>query len=88
MNAVWHGAAPAAEGLGAADESRIGAVILGLDLAASYARSAGESAWRGEIDALERDLRRLRRQVVAVIANFKMLEAFSAKADTETPHVL
>ena len=57
MNAIWHGAAPAAEGVSRADEWRTEAIILGRDLTASYAGSAPEAAWRGELDALENDQR-------------------------------
>ena len=78
MNAIGHGGAPAAECVSNADEVRIEAIILGLDLASSYARSGAEAAWRGEIEPLESDLRRLREQVVAVITNFKELEALRA----------
>ena len=81
MNAVGHGEAPAAECLSGGDEARIEAIILSLDLAASYARSAAESAWRGEIKALENDLRRLRDQVIATIANFKKISVVDAGPD-------
>jgi hypothetical protein len=77
MNAIGHGVAPAAECVSVADEARIKAIILGLDLASSYARSGAEAAWHGEIEPLESDLRRLREQVVAV-TNFKKLEALRA----------
>jgi hypothetical protein len=75
VNADEHGAAPAAECVSHAGETRIEAIILGLDPTASYARSAAEAAWRGEIDALETGLRRLRVQGVSVVANFKRLDA-------------
>ena len=65
MNAAWRGTAPAAKCLSDADEARIDAIALGLDLTASNARSAAEAAWPGEIDGLESDLRRLRDQLAA-----------------------
>jgi hypothetical protein len=88
MNADGHGEAPASKGLSDSDEALIEAIILGCDLAGSYARSAAESAWRGEIDVLESDLRRLRDQVVAVITNFKKLEALRAKPNKDARHAL
>jgi hypothetical protein len=81
MNADGHGAAPASEGLSDSDEALIEAIILGCDLVGSYARSAAESAWRAEIKALENDLRRLRDQVIATIANFKKISVVNAGPD-------
>jgi hypothetical protein len=85
MNAIWHGAARAAEGVSRVDESRTEAIILGLDLTASYAGSAPEAAWRGGLDALENDQRPPRDQLVAVIANFRKLEPLRAQSGEGAP---
>jgi hypothetical protein len=48
-------------------------VVETVDLAASYARSASEAAWRGDRMTLEVHLRQLRLCVIAAIQTFKEL---------------
>lgn len=46
-------------------------IVEHSELAASYARSAGEAAWRGDHRTLEMHLRQLRLTLIAVLQTFK-----------------
>jgi hypothetical protein len=50
-------------------------IIDAASLAESYARSACEAAWRGDLLTVEVSLRQLRLCVMAAIASFKSIDA-------------
>jgi hypothetical protein len=55
------------------DSLRYDLIAEAMDLAASYARSAAEAAWRADQLTLEVHLKQLRLSVLAGIETFKLL---------------
>jgi hypothetical protein len=56
-----------------ADDLRLEMIVETSELAASYARSAAEAAWRGDRLELDVHLQRLRLSTIAAIQTFKEL---------------
>ena len=70
MNAL----APTAEAQRATEEMTIDSLAETLDLAASYARSAAECAWRGDHGLLRRHLIQSSRAMTEALLTFAALE--------------
>jgi hypothetical protein len=63
-------APPSPAAIGMANDLCYDFIVQNCELAASYARSAGEAAWRGDRQTLGTHLRQLRLVVIALLQSY------------------
>jgi hypothetical protein len=66
---------PSPAAISAARDLAFESIIDAASLAVSYARSAGEASWRGDLLTVEVSLRQLRLCVIAAVASFESVDA-------------
>jgi hypothetical protein len=72
-------APPSAAAIGAANDLCCEFLVEHCELAESYARSAGEAAWRGDRQTIGTHLRQLRLVVIALLQTFKEIADVAAQ---------
>ena len=65
------------------DEILLGSITNMADLAASFARSAGECAWRGDLDCTEFHLHEARNAITGALMTFDALKKIPARTERE-----
>jgi hypothetical protein len=69
------GQPPSSAAIGLCDRLRLELISETMDLAASYASSASQAAWRGDRATLELHLKQTRLSLLTAIETFKALSA-------------
>jgi hypothetical protein len=65
------------------DELLLGSIKNMSDLAASFARSAGECAWRGDLTCAEFHLREAKNAIAAAILTFDAIKKIPASTEAD-----